>query len=87
MAFSLNGFYADSRGAGIRLHTYSSADAIATTRAAGYFNNISDVLNVRDIIFVVDTATPTTYMVNVLTNAAGVVDVSDGTVIVETDTD
>ena len=87
MAYSLDGFYADPRGGGVRIHTYSSADAIATTRAVGYFNDLSDILNVRDIIFVVDTATPTTYMVNVLSNAAGVVDVSDGTVIVETDTD
>jgi hypothetical protein len=87
MAYSLDGFYADPRGAGVRIHTYSSADAIATVRAAGYFNDLSDILNVRDVILVVDTATPTAHFVNVLSNASGVVDVSDGLAIPETDTD
>lgn len=88
MAFALSGLYqVGPGGAGVRLWTYSSADAIAAVNTAGYFNGASDLLQVRDIIFVVDTATPTTHMVNVLSNASGVVDVSDGTVIVETDTD
>jgi hypothetical protein len=88
MAYSLDGFYPDPRAGGMRLHTYTSADAIATVNTSGYFDDLSDVLAVRDVIFCTDTATPTTYMVNVLSiSAAGVVDVSDGTVIVETDTD
>ena len=66
---------------------YTSADAIADVNTAGYFNNASNMLAVRDVIIVVDTATPTTSFVNVLSNASGVVDVSDGTAIVETDTD
>jgi len=66
---------------------YTSADAIATVNTAGYFNNASNMLAVRDVIIVVDTATPTTSFVNVLSNASGVVDVSDGTSIAETDTD
>ena len=41
----------------------------------------------RDVILVVDSNTPTASWVNVLSNASGVVDVSDGTVIVETDGD
>ncbi len=88
MAFSLDGLYqVGPGGAGVRLWTYSSADAIATVNTAAYFNGASDLLQVRDIIFVVDTATPGTNIVNVLTNAAGVVDVSDGLAITETDTD
>lgn len=87
MAFDLDGFYADPRGAGVRFHTYTSEDSNATVRVSGYFNDISDILNVRDVILVVDTATPTTYLHNVLTNASGVVDVSDGLQIPETDTD
>lgn len=87
MAFSLDGFYADPRGAGVRVHTYTSADANAAVRAAGYFNDLVDVLNVRDVIFVVDTATPTTYIHNVLSNDGTTVDVSDGLQIPETDTD
>lgn len=66
---------------------YSSADAIATVRAAGYFNSAANMLSVRDVIIVTDTNTPTTHLCNVLSNTGTVVDVSDGTVIVETDTD
>lgn len=88
MAFALSGLYqVGPGGGGVRLWTYSSADAIATVNTAGYFNNASDLLAVRDIIFVVDTATPTAHIVSVLSNAAGVVDVSDGLQITETDTD
>ena len=70
-----------------RLWTYTSADAIATVNTAGYFNDASDELAVRDIIFVVDSSTPTAHIVSVLSNASGVVDVSDGLQITETDTD
>jgi len=66
---------------------YSSADAIATVRASGYFNSAANMLSVRDVIIVTDTNTPTTHLCNVLSNTGTVVDVSDGTVIVETDTD
>lgn len=87
MAFALSGFAPDDRANGVRIHTYSSADAIATVNTSGYFNSLSDVLNVRDVILVVDTATPTSNWVTVLSNASGVVDVSDGTAIAETDGD
>ena len=66
---------------------YSTTDAIATVNTSGYFNSATDLLQVRDVIIVCDTNAPTTHFVNVLSNASGVVDVSDGTVIVETDTD
>ena len=66
---------------------YSSADAIADVNTSGYFNNASLELKVRDIIFVTDTNVPTAFICIFLTNAAGVVDISDGTVIVETDGD
>ena len=87
MAYSIDGFYPDPRGGGVRIHSYSSADAIATVNTAGYFNDLSDVLNVRDIVLVTDTNVPTAHWCIVLSNAAGVVDVSDGTVIAETDGD
>ena len=41
----------------------------------------------RDVICVSDTNAPTTHWVNVLSNTGSVVDVSDGTAIVETDGD
>lgn len=88
MAFSLSGLQQVGPGGNSpRIWTYSTTDAIATVNTSGYFNNASDVLTVRDIIFVCDTSTPTTNIVSVLSNASGVVDVSDGTSISETDTD
>lgn len=88
MAFSLSGLsQVGPGGTSPRIWTYSTTDAIATVNTAGYFNSASDLLTVRDIIFVFDTSTPTTNIVSVLSNAAGVVDVSDGTAIAETDTD
>lgn len=66
---------------------YSSTDAIATFRASGYFNSAANMLSVRDVIIVTDTSTPTTHLCNVLSNTGSVVDVSDGTVVAETDTD
>ena len=66
---------------------YSSTDAIGTVNNAGYFNDAANMLAVRDVIIVVDTNTPTTNFVNVLSNTGSVVDVSDGTAIAETDGD
>lgn len=66
---------------------YSSTDAIATVNTSGYFNDAANMLSVRDVILVVDSNTPTTHFVNVLSNTGTVVDVSDGTAIVETDGD
>jgi len=91
MAFSRTGWNPvggqSKKGSGNALWFYSSADAIATVNTAGYFKNVSDEVSVRDVIIVTDTNTPTTNLVNVLSNASGVVDVSDGTAIVETDGD
>ena len=88
MAFALSGLYQVGPGGNSpRFWMYSSADAIADVNTSGYFNGASDLLGVRDIILTQDTDTPTAHHVIVLSNAAGVVDVSDGTVIVETDTD
>lgn len=88
MAFSLDGLYQVGPGGNSpRIWVYSTTDAIADVNTSGYFNNASDVLGVRDVIFVCDTSTPTTHIVSVLTNASGVVDVSDGLQITETDTD
>ena len=52
-----------------------------------HFNDAANMLNVRDVICVSDTNTPTTQWVNVLSNTGSVVDVSDCTVVVETDGD
>ena len=70
-----------------QIWTYTSADAIATVNTSGYFNDASSLLKVGDIIFVYDSATPTMSIVFVLSNASGVVDVSDGLTVTATDTD
>lgn len=90
MAFSSAGWNvigAAKKGNAPSMYTYTSADAIATVNTAGYFNDLSDTLSVGDIIFVHDSATPTMSIVMVASNAAGVVDVTDGTAISMTDTD
>ena len=90
MAFSSAGWNvigAAKKGNAPSMYTYTSADAIATVNTAGYFNDLSDTLAVGDIIFVHDSATPTMSIVMVASNAAGVVDVTDGTAIAMTDTD
>ena len=88
MAYAASGLYQVGPGGNApRLWMYSTTDAIATVNTSGYFNSATDVLQVRDVIIVCDTSAPTTHFVNVLSNASSVVDVSDGTVIVETDSD
>lgn len=88
MAFALSGLYQiGPAGSAPRLWAYSTVDPIATVNTSGYFNGASDLLGIRDMIFVFDTNVPTTNIVSVLSNAAGVVDVSDGTPISETDSD
>ena len=88
MAYALSGLQQVGPGGNApRIWVYSTTDAIATVNTAGYFNDASDLLQVRDIVFVCDTNTPTTSICSVLSNASGVVDISDGTAIAETDSD
>lgn len=87
MAYAASGLArigGDSNGS---LWMYTSADAIATVNTSGYFNSAANMLAVRDLIIVCDTNVPSTNFVNVLSNTGSVVDVSDGTAVVETDGD
>ena len=87
MAYAASGLArigGDSNGS---LWMYTSADAIATVNSAGYFNSAANMLAVRDLIIVCDTNVPSTNFVNVLSNTGTVVDVSNGTAVVETDSD
>jgi hypothetical protein len=87
MAYASAGLHRIGGGSGVNLWIYQTVDAIATVNTAAYFNDASNMLNIRDLIIVQDTNVPTTSFVTVLSNASGVVDVSDGTVVVETDSD
>ena len=87
MAFNSANLTQLAHGNGFALWHYTSSDAIATVNTAAYFNDASDMLSVRDVIICVDSNTPTTDIVSVLSNASGVVDVSNGLAITESDSD
>ncbi len=92
MAFSSTGFVnygGGKKGAAPGLYGYSTTDTIATVNTEGYFNDLSDTLAVGDTILVRSSTggTQVVSWVYVLTNASGVVDVTDGLTITATDTD
>lgn len=89
MAYAASNLSMLATADGWSLWLYKTADdAIADVNSAGYFSGDSvNMLQVRDLIIVCDTATPTTNFVTVLSNDGTTVDVSDGTAVVETDTD
>ena len=64
---------------------YRSADNFATVKAANYFSDAqAKGMKVRDVIFIVDTATPATTIANVLTVTATTCTISQtGVVIAE----
>lgn len=87
MAYSASGLHKIGGASGVCLWIYQTADAIAAVNTEGYFNDSANMLNVRDLIIVQDTNTPTTNFVTVLSNTGSVVDVSNGTAVAETDGD
>jgi hypothetical protein len=92
MAYSEIGFTtvaASKAGNAPSIYAYKTTDAIADVNTAGYFNSLTTVLSVGDLIYCV-TSTGTTAvatLVYVLSNASGVVDVTDGTTLAATDGD
>jgi hypothetical protein len=88
MAFAIAGLSKLSGANGFTLWHYKTADPIATVNSSAYFTGDAvNMLGVRDVILVSDTNVPSMNWVIVLSNNGTVVDVSDGTVIVETDGD
>ena len=93
MAFSSTGFNTvggqSKAGNAPAIYTYSSADAQSVIRVSGYFNSVSSILNVGDIIFCYSATggTPVMSTAYVVSNASGVVDITDGVTITATDTD
>jgi len=92
MAYSSTGFAtigASKAGNAPSLYAYSTADAIADINTTGYFNSISSILNVGDVILVRSSTggTQALTLVYVASNASGVVDVTDGLTITATDSD
>ncbi len=92
MAYSSTGLAtvnASKRGTAPSIYAYKTADTIATVNTAGYFNDLSDTLEVGDLIYCVTStgSTAVSTLTQVLSNSAGVVDVADGTTLAATDTD
>ena len=92
MAYSSTGFStvaASKAGNSPAIYAYKTTDAIADVNTSGYFNTLSGVLSVGDLIYCV-TSTGTTAvatLVYVASNSGGVVDVTDGTTLANTDSD
>ncbi len=93
MAFSSTGFAtiaASKAGNAPSMYSYTTTDAAATVDTEGYFNDIASILKVGDLILRVTTsagAVSTAGWHVVLSNASGVVDVSDTTALTVTDAD
>jgi hypothetical protein len=93
MAFSSTGFNTvggqAKSGNAPSIYTYASTDAQSVIRASGYFNALSSILQVGDIIFCYSATggTPVMSTAYVNSNASGVVDITDGVTITATDTD
>jgi hypothetical protein len=88
MAYSSSNLSLLTTANGFSLWHYITTDAIATINTAAYFTGEAvNMLQVNDLILVVDSNTPTMSWCIVLSNDGTTVDVSDGTVIVQTDTD
>lgn len=92
MAYSADGFttyHAAKRGNAPSMYAYKTVDSIADVNTSGYFNSLANTLEVGDVIHCV-TSTGTTAVVTlvyVVSNASGVVDVTDGTTLSATDGD
>jgi hypothetical protein len=92
MAYSSTGFAtiaASKAGNSPAMYAYKTTDAIADVNTAGYFNELSSILSVGDLIYCVTSVgtTAVATFVYVLSNASGVVDVTDGTTLANTDGD
>lgn len=93
MAFSATGFNAvggqSKAGNAPAIWTYASTDAQSVIRVSGYFNSVASLLKVGDIIFCYSATggTPVMSTAYVVSNASGVVDITDGVTVTATDTD
>jgi hypothetical protein len=93
MAFSSTGFNTvggqAKAGNAPSIYTYASTDAQTVIRVSGYFDSVSSILKVGDIIFCYSATggTPVMSTAYVVSNASGVVDITDGVTVTATDTD
>lgn len=92
MPYLANGFStigASKAGVSPSIYAYGTPDTLADVNTTGYFNALSTFLRVGDYIFC-NTSTGGTLVASIVyvaSNANGVVDVTDGTVLANTDSD
>lgn len=94
MAFNKTGWAPaggqSKRGETVQSFNYKTQDVAATVKASGYFNEVSGSLDTGDLITVLTVdgagAVVSVGIHVVITNANGVVDVSDPTVLTITNT-
>ena len=92
MAYSSTGFStvaASKAGNSPAIYAYKTTDAIADVNTSGYFNTLANVLSVGDLIYCVTStgSTAVATLVYVRANSSGVVDVTDGTTLANTNGD
>ena len=93
MAFSRTGWNPiggqSKKGVAPQLFTYTTTDAVTVVDGEGYFNSVSDDVSVGDVIISVTSTggTLASSIHTVASNASGVVDVTNGTSIAQTDSD
>lgn len=89
MAFTPASLTRLAGASGVSLWHYSTTDTLADVNTAGYFNSVSNVLNINDVIIAVTETggTPVVSHTYVNANASGVVDVVNGVAITNTDSD
>ena len=93
MAFNRDGWNPiggqSKKGTAPQLFTYTTTDTVADVNTAAYFNDVSTHVSVGDVIISVTSTggTLASSIHTVVSNASGVVDVSDGTTIAQTDSD
>tara|TARA_R100001443_G_scaffold48688_1_gene61100 strand:- start:1954 stop:2235 length:282 start_codon:yes stop_codon:yes gene_type:complete len=77
------------KGSAPQVWSYTTTDTVATLNTASYFDDVSDDVVVGDVIISVTSTggTLASSLHTVVSNASGVVDVSDGTTIAQTDSD
>lgn len=77
------------KGTAPQLFTYTTTDAVTDVDNSGYFNSVSDDVSVGDVIISVTSTggTLASSIHTVTSNASGVVNVSNGTTIAQTDGD
>ena len=93
MAFSRDGWNPiggqSKKGDAPQLFMYTTTDAVGDVNTSAYFNDISSEVAVGDCIISVTSTSGTlaSSIHTVVSNASGVVDVSDGTTIAQTESD